>query len=64
MSGPNLDFRTGVSIGMRKLGEICPGLSRLSVRRGKRTSLNVLSVHKWGSDIGFAQFALDYSAQK
>jgi len=49
---------------MRKLGEICPGLSRLSVRRGKGTSLNVLSVNKWGSEIRFAQFALDSTAQK
>ena len=64
MSGPNLDFKIGVRTGTRKFGEIYPALSRLSVRRGKKTSLNVPSVNKWGCEIRFAQFALVSTAQK
>lgn len=63
LNGPNLDFRIGVSIGMGKLGKIHPALSRLSVKRGKRTSLKVLNMNKWGNRIRFAQFALDSTPQ-
>lgn len=48
----NVDFRRGLSIGVRKLGKIPPSLLlKPSVRRGERTYLNVQRVNTIGQDL-------------